>query len=208
MLRARLLPGIVAALAISACAWYFFARSASSAGSRASDPATRDVPSEQERVAHAPNAKLTEAEWHHAGLAEPLRFAASASAPDQASERPKALDVGDLLKLNPLLVERIQAGLVDENQHLLVPCFEALAKDTTYRSQKEALNFDVILDLRIEEEIGGVQSVEFENVPEALSADVQGCFRDRFSELSFDGADIAFEGPIRYPMRLPAPREP
>ncbi len=113
------------------------------------------------------------------------------------------LGVEDLRELDELLVQRFQAGLVDENRHLLMPCFEKLAKrrdETADRSL--AIDFDLILDMKVEEDVGIIAGVEFVEPPEIVGEAIQDCFHEKLLEITFDGADIDFEGRIEYPVRL------
>ncbi len=121
---------------------------------------------------------------------------------------PSSLPLGieQLFAIDPMIPERIQEGLVVENQHLLRPCFQAIVSDD---QEEKVVSFDVVLDLRVDGEIGSIHSVGFSEPPNELSIENMECIQKSFQSISFDGLDLVFDGPIRYPIRtISRPKSP
>lgn len=54
---------------------------------------------------------------------------------------------------------------------------------------QESLAFDVTVNVEIDGEVGVVNSIEFPDAPEGLSAANRECLTDVMSSISFDGMD-------------------
>jgi len=164
-----------------------------------SNPARKTALSKQERPLAQPidpGSLLAE----HLGAR--IQNAKTAAEKAQSKQDIPAVTLSDLLTLNPLVAVRIQEGLASENLGALTPCFEMLrAPEKNSEDQPHVVDFDLVLDLHIEEEVGTIRSAEVQERLQPLPDASRKCFSEQLAGMTFDGADIAFEGPVIYPMR-------
>ena len=120
-----------------------------------------------------------------------LRY--SASEPGKGtSPKPTPLTGQQLFEHYPMVMSRIQEGLKVENGVAIRKCITDIARTGSVR-------FDVTVNVVIDGEVGSVTSIEFPEPPDALSDTHKKCLTDVMTSLSFDGMDVAFEGPVNYP---------
>jgi hypothetical protein len=90
----------------------------------------------------------------------------------------------------------------DDKDRWLVSFQDAVQKQwKDLGDQPHVVDFGLVLDLHIEEEVGTIRSAEVQERLQPLPDNSRKCFSEQLAGMTFDGADIAFEGPVIYAMR-------
>lgn len=121
-----------------------------------------------------------------------LRYAGAR--PGSPALKPEPLTGQELADNYPMVMSRIQEGLREENGIAIRRCLSAIAAP-----EGSAVAFDVTVNVAIDGEVGTVDSIEFPDPPEELAAESRACLSEVMASLSFNGMDVAFEGPVNYP---------